>query len=195
MKSLLFLLLFCTCLINCFAQDTLVNFKENQDPTWGSVSAQNPNYGFYGQEFQFSKDAELYSFSVYIYNHPQHDETKSTINYSIWRFDTIPREEIFLSESVNITTEDINNWKKYEFKTPFQLTKGKYLLAVGQSKVQGFVAFGNGIAKDNYQSKLWVKTPLEGYSDGTKWFDFFDLYKIEKPTGGQPVVMMRLEYK
>lgn len=192
MKSLLFSLLFFSCLKTCFAQDTIINFKENQTIKWGSLSAQKPNYGFYGQEFEFSTDIELHSFSVYIYNPPKHDETKSTINYSIWSFDTIPREEIFLSESVNIKTDEINNWKKYQFKTPFKLTKGKYLLAVGQSKVQGFVAFGNGIAKDTYQSKFWAKTPFEGYSDGTKWFD---LMKVINSSDEHVVVMMRLEYK
>ena len=179
--------------INCLAQDIRVNFKENEKITYGSLSAQGPNYGFYGQEFEFLKDVELLSFSVYIVQRPDHaDETKSTINYSIWSFEAMPKNEIFLSEPVNITQGEINNWKKFQLSTPLKLSKGKYLFAVGQSKIQGFVAFGNGIANDDYHSKLWAKTPQEGYSDGTKWFD---LLEAANYSGQPPVVMMRLEYK
>jgi hypothetical protein len=94
---------------------------------------------------------------------------------------------------VNITQSEINNWKKFQFNTPLKLSKGKYLFAVGQSKIQGFVAFGNGIPKDGYHSRLWTKSPLEGYSDGTKWFDMLKAsnYTDQPP----PVVMMRLVYK
>ena len=193
MKSLLIIFLSCTYFINSSAQNTRINFKENEKIAWGSLSAQQPSYGFYGQEFEFSKDVELVSFSVYIVQKPDHaDETKSTINYSIWSFDAIPKNEIFLSEPVNITQSEINNWKKFQFNTPLKLSKGKYLFGVGQSKIQGFVAFGNGIANDDYHSKLWAKTPMEGYSDGTKWFDFLKAIDYS----GQPgVVMMRLEYK
>lgn len=194
MKSLLFIFLSCSYFINCLAQDTRVNFKENEKITYGSLSAGKPSYGFYGQEFEFSKDVELLSFSVYIVQRPNHaDETKSTINYSIWSFDAIPKNEIFLSEPVNITQSEINNWKKFQFNTPLKLSKGTYLFAVGQSEIQGFVAFGNGFAKDDYQSKLWTKTPKEGYSDGTKWFDLLEAVNYSGQQ--QPVVMMRLEYK
>lgn len=193
MKSLLFIFLLCSYFINCLAQETKVNFKENEKISYGSFSAQQPSYGFYGQEFEFSKDVELLSFSVYIVQRPNHgDETKSTINYSVWSFEDIPKNEIFLSEAVNITQSEINNWKKFQFNSPLKLSKGKYLFAVGQSQIQGFVAFGNGIAIEDYHSKLWTKTPKEGYSDGTKWFDFL---KAVDYSGQPPVVMMRLEYK
>ena len=193
MKSLLFIFLSCFYFINCLAQDRTVNFKKNEKIYWGSLSSQQPTYGFYGQEFEFSKDVELLSFSVYIVQQPNHaDETKSTINYSIWSFEDMPKNEIFLSEPVNIAQGEINNWKKFQFNTPLKLSNGKYLFAVGQSKIQGFVAFGNGIPNDGYQSKLWAKSPLEGYSDGTKWFD---MLKASNYSGEPPVVMMRLEYK
>src|SRR3569623_164308 len=142
MKPTIFFLLFQICIGNCFAQHTVTNYKENQTLNFGSLFWIAP-YGFYGQEFQFSKTADLKSFSVYIYHDNNHDETKSTINYAIWSFDSIPKKELFLSEPVNIIISDTNNWKTFQFKTPLELPKGKYLFAIGQSKIQGFVAFGN----------------------------------------------------
>jgi len=203
MKPILFILLFQSCLVDCFAQNTITNYKENQVINFGSLSWLPAQYGFYGQEFEFSKNVDLYSFSIYIYHVPHHDETKSTINYSIWNFDCIPEKELFLSEPVNVTTNDVNNWKKFQFKTPLKLLKGKYLFAVGQSKIQGFVAFGNGDAKDNYHSTFWVKAPFEGFSDGTNWFDMTNfetflhgtLTDEQKQKMNQSVVMMRIEYK
>jgi|GEM_PF-1682515 len=202
MKSILFILLFQSCLVDCFAQNTITNYKENQTINFGSLSWMPPHYGFYGQEFEFSKNVDLYSFSIYIYHVLNHDETKSTINYSIWSFDSIPEKELFLSEPVNVTTNDVNNWEKFQFKTPLKLPKGKYLFAVGQSKNQGFVAFGNGYAKDNYHSTFWVKAPVEGFSDGTNWFDMIKFEKSfdtsltdeQKQKMNQSVVMMRIEY-
>jgi hypothetical protein len=202
MKRILIILLFQSCLINCIAQNTITNYKENQTLSFGSLHWL-ANYGFYGQEFEFSKNVDLYSFSVYVYHVSEHDETKSAINYSIWSFGSIPEKELFLSEPVNIIRSDTNNWKKFQFKTPLKLPKGKYLFSVGQSKIQGFVAFGNGDAKDNYHSKFWVKAPVEGFSDGTNWFDLIkfetSLYTTltdeQKQKMNQDVVMMRIEYK
>jgi len=203
MKPILFILLFQSCLVDCFAQKTITNYTENQNINFGSLSWLPAHYGFYGQEFEFPKNVDLNSFSIYIYHVPNQDETKSTINYSIWSFDSIPEKELFLSEPVNVTANDVNNWKKFQFKAPLKLPKGKYLFAVGQSKIQGFVAFGNGYAKDNYHSTFWEKTPFEGFSDGTNWFDVinFETFLHDTLTDeqiqklNQTVVMMRIEYK
>jgi len=88
----------------------------------------------------------------------------------------------------------------YTFAEPLKLKKGKYLFAVGQPKIQGFVAFGNGVARDGYKSKGWTTMPMEGYSDGSKWFDIHQLLNSmpdfpeeQKKEITNSTVMMKLE--
>ncbi len=169
----------------------MTNFQENQDTTermkWGSLSTQKPSYGFYGQEFRFPKQVEIASISVFIYDHPLHDETKATINFSVWSFKDKPTVELFISDTIRLKNDDINNWKTFQFEKPLQLKEGSYLFAVGQSKIQGFVAFGNGIAKEGYKTKLWCKAPFQTFSDGTKWIDLSKMLK----SMGEPEEMLR----
>ena len=57
----------------------------------------------------------------------------------------MPKNEIFLSEPVNIAQGEINNWKKFQFNTPLKLSKGKYLFAVGQSKIRDLLLLVMGL--------------------------------------------------
>lgn len=186
---------------NLSSQQIISNFQENQAIRWGSVSAQGPSFGFYGQEFVFPENVEIYAISVYIFDHADHDETKASINYSIWSFDEKPVAEIFLSEAVQVTGTEIKAWKTYTFKMPIKLEKGKYLFGVGQPEIQGFVAFGDGIAKEGHKSNFWLKMPMEGFSDGTNWYHLLELMEgselsdEEKKTIEQAVLMMKIEYK
>jgi len=186
---------------NLSSQQIISNFQENQTISWGSVSAQGPSFGFYGQEFVFPENVEINAVSVYIFDHADHDETKASINFSIWSFDEKPVAEIFLSEAVQVTSDEIKGWKTYTFKMPLKLEKGKYLFGVGQPAIQGFVAFGNGSTKEGYKSNLWFKVPIEGFSDGTNWFKILEYLELagvaeeEKKAIEQAVVMMKIEYK
>jgi len=182
-------------------QTIVANFQENQDIRWGSVSAQGPSFGFYGQEFTFSKNIKLKSISVFIFDHRDHDEAKSTVNFSIWGFNDKPSRELFRSDSIKVDSKEINGWKTYTFKKSKKLKKGKYLIGIGQPQIQGFVGFGMGTAKQGYKSKFWARMPFEGFSDGTKWLDMADTVKSmgaseeEIKMMESAVVMMKLEYK
>jgi hypothetical protein len=186
---------------NLSSQQIISNFQENQTISWGSVSAQGPSFGFYGQEFVFPENVEINAVSVYIFDHADHDETKASINYSIWSFDEKPVAEIFSSEAVQVSSDEIKGWKAYTFKKPLKLEKGKYLFGVGQPAIQGFVAFGDGIAKEGYKSNFWCMMPLEGFSDGKNWFNILELMELagvpeeDRKKLEQAVVMMKIEYK
>lgn len=201
MKTFYLILLLAGFARNLSSQQTITNFQENQSISWGSVSAQGPSFGFYGQEFVFTKNVKINAVSVYIYDHPVHDETKATINYTIWSFDNRPVKELFQSDAVQVTSNEVNGWKTYTFKKPKKLKKGKYLIGAGQPGIQGFVAFGDGVAKEGYNSRFWCMMPIEGYSKGKDWFNLLELmeeYGIteeEKTKIEQAVVMMKIDYK
>jgi len=186
---------------NATAQRLVIeNSKENEEMRWGSVSAQKPNYGFYGQEFEFLNDVEIKSIAVYVYDHPEYNEEEATINYAVWSFDSIPQKELYLSDAVKVSGDEIGNWKTYVFPEPLKVKKGKYLFAVGQSEIQGFVGFGNGVAKDGYKSKGWTTMPIEGYSDGSEWFDMHqllnsmpDISEEQKKEITNSTIMMKVE--
>lgn len=203
MKAFLLFSLFT--LISCSVPKSLIiqNYNENENERirWGSVSSQGENYGFYGQEFVFDKLQNLKSISVFIYDHPDHDETKSTINFSIWDFMERPNKELLVSNKIQIQENEVGNWKTYKLDKPFKIKKGKYLIAVGQTKKQGFVAFGNQSKKEGYQSKSWIKAPFGIFSKGEKWTSMDELMKNINPnitqeqlnTFDKSCVMMKLE--
>lgn len=201
MKTTFLFLLLSGFVQNLLSQQTITNFQENQHISWGSVSAQGPSFGFYGQEFTFAKNVKINAISVYIYDHPDHDETKATINYTVWGFDDKPGKELFQSEAVQVAGNEVNGWKTYTFKKPKKLKKGKYLIGAGQPGVQGFVAFGDGVAKEGYKSRFWCMMPIEGYSDGKNWFNLLELMESfgipeeEKVKIEQAVVMMKIDYR
>jgi len=151
--------------INVLCQNQIFNYKENESISWGSLSAKIPNYGFYGQEFVIAEDIYLVSIAVYIYDHKEYIETKTSINFSIWSLADVPEKVLFLSEAQQIEPDEVGSWKTYTFENPIKLKDGKYLFAVGQSRQYGFIAFGIGIVKSGYHNKFWIK------SDGREWFD------------------------
>lgn len=75
------------------------------------------------------------------------------------------------------------------------------MVGIGQSKVQGFVAFRSGVAKQDYKSNLWGMMPIKGFSDGNSWFDMTDFAKSmgasedELKQMKNAVILMKLEYK
>ncbi|HOY16522.1 MAG TPA: hypothetical protein PLC89_04475 [Haliscomenobacter sp.] len=190
-------------LISCslFSQQILTNYQESKDTLWGSVSAEKPNFGFYGHEFSFSKNAQIKTFSAFIVDRKKHDETKSTINFSIWTFDQKPQKELFRSKAVAILSSEIDNWKTYTFSKPLKLKKGNYLFAVGQSEIQGFVAFRSGWAKEGDSGKFWMMSPFDGFSDGKTWFQGNDLLRFTGASEEEikkiesAVTRMKIEYK
>ncbi len=177
------------------------NYNKDEKISWGSVSAQGANYGFYGQEFIFDKSQNLTSISVFIFDHLDHDETKSTINFSIWDFTARPNKELLLSDEIQIQENEVGNWKTYKLEKPFKIKKGKYLIAVGQPKIQGFVAFGNQNKKEGYQSKFWIKAPFGNFSKGKEWTNLAEIMRKANPnitqeelnTLGKACLMMKLE--
>ncbi len=182
------------------AQTIVTNFQENQTIYWCSVSVDGPCPGFFGQEFSFEKSIQLKSISVFIVDHSKHDETNASVNFSVWNFDDKPTTEIFRSEAISIAKEEVNGWKTFVFKDSININAGRYLIGIGQSQIQGFVAFGSGFAKQDYKSKNWGMMPIEGFTDGTEWFDLIEISKkmgvseedIKKAESG--VLMMKLEY-
>lgn len=109
--------------------------------------------------------------------------------------------ELFRSDAVKVDKSEVNGWKTFTFKRPKKLKKGKYLVGIGQSKIQGFVAFRSGVAKQDYKSKLWSMMPIKGLSDGNSWSDMADLVKSMGATEAElkqmenAVILMKLEYK
>ena len=199
MRILFLILLLSSCSTSKIT--TIENYQGNKDISWGSVSAQSPNYGFYGQEFEFQKNTKIESISVFVFDHEDYDETKATINFSIWEFEEKPMKELFISKKVEVLKNEIDNWKTYKFKKPFQLKKGKYLFAVGQPDLQGFIAFGNGLRKNGYSGSLWMKSPMGEIIDGTEWLTIVDIMKSLDPNVPdnqlimfyEACVMMKLE--
>ncbi len=182
------------------SQTIVTNFLENQPIYWCSVSVDGPSPGFYGQEFSFEKTIKLKSISVFIVDRSKYDETNATVNFLVWGFDNKPTTELFQSDALNITKEEVGGWKTFTLKEPIDLNAGRYLIGIGQPQIQGYVAFGNGIAKQDYKSKIWGKMPIEGFSDGTEWFDLMEYSKtlgiseedLKKAESG--VIMMKIEY-
>ena len=164
---------------------TIENFQSNQDIRWGSVSAQEPNYGFYGNEFEFDKDVKIVSVSVFIYDHKDYDEKKATVNFAIWGFEEKPTNELFISDEVQVLENEINNWKTYQFQEPLRLKKGEYLFAIGQSKIQGFVGFGNGTKIEGYSSGMWMKSSMGFYSNGKKWINLIEIMESQNSMEAQ----------
>lgn len=183
------------------SQTVVTNFQENQDINWLSVSAQGPGYGFYGQEFSSTKNVKLKAISVFIFDHAEHDETNSTVNFLVWSFDHKPLTELFRSDAIKVENNEINGWKTFTFKKPKKVKKGRYLVGIGQPKIQGFVAFGSGVAKQDHKSRKWAMMPIEGYADGTAWVNMTEIAKSAGASDEQvtnmenSVIMMKLEYK
>jgi hypothetical protein len=132
------------------SQTVVSNFQENKPVTWSGLwDGKEPSYGFYGQEFTFPNSIKLKSVSVFIFDHADFDESNATVNFSLWNFDNKPKTELFLSDAIKVEKSEINGWKTFTFKKPKKIKKGKYLVGIGQSKIQGFVAFGSGVAKQD----------------------------------------------
>ena len=202
MKRTFFLVLLSTLFyLRVYSQNILTNFIENQDTTWGSVSAEKPNYGFYGQEFTFAKNVVINSFSCFIIDHPKYDETQATVNFAVWSFNKKPIQELYLSPAQTIQSSELKNWKTYAFPKPIKLKKGTYLFAVGQSEIQGFVGFGGTVAKKGYENTFWMKSSMEGSFDGKTWHSNSEMAVIlklseeEKKILSSSVNMMKIDYK
>jgi hypothetical protein len=71
------------------------SFEVRDKVHWGSLSAHQPSAGFYGQLFSFDEPVILKSISVFVYDHPDHTETESSINFGVWAFDGGPTDEIY----------------------------------------------------------------------------------------------------
>lgn len=183
------------------SQTTLSNFQENQTITWGSVSAQGPSFGFYGMEFTFTKTVRIESVSVFIVDRKSEDETKATINFTVWSIKDKPMKELFLSEALPIAGSEVDGWKTFKFKKPMKLKKGTYLFGVGQPEIQGFVAFGGGKALPGYTSRYWGKMAIEGFSNGKEWIDLTDIIEgmgaseADIKMMKESVVMMKITLK
>lgn len=146
---------------------------------WGSLSANEANYGFYGVEFEVEEDSRLIDISAFIvdlkdrYNY----DTLPTISFEVWTFEDRPVEQIFTSPELQVIQQDLDRWKRYDLAKPLDLSKGRYLVAVGQTHIQGFVAFGQSKRIKGYKSQVWIKGPFPGHYDGTEWFTGWELYE------------------
>lgn len=197
-------LLFALLGINAAVAQKVYSTTAGGQITWGSASHLGPNWGFYGQEIELSGDADVLSVSVYLYDHQDHDETKSTLNFAVWQCDGKPTSEIYRSEAQTIQKDEVGAWLKHKFAAPLSLKGGTYLFAVGQSTVQGFVAFGGQTRKAGYTGKEWMKLPLPDISDGKKWMTIRDMVLAMggTETAGLPditalennVLMMQVEF-
>ncbi len=186
--SILSLLLFCM-LVN--AQTTLSNLEEMD---WQSYSEEEVSPGFYGQVFEIGEAAKLASISVYIFDHWDHDETQSTVNFEVYSFDGKPAGQMISSDPLKITEENLDGWLTFELPTPMDLSPGKYLVAVGQKETQGFVAFGTSRAHIAYEDRFWMKAPVADHFDGSSWFTLEDFIKKTDPeAAGQDIDYAEIE--
>lgn len=189
-------LVFSFTLIHSTVSQKVYSLVEGGDITWASASYFEPNWGFYGQEFELAEDSEVLSLSIYIYDHKNHNETKSKINFAVWSYDGQPSSEIYQSEAQSIRKDQVGGWMEYEFPTPLSLRAGTYFFAVGQPTIQGFVAFGSQKRTAAYSGKKWMRVPLPDreISDGSEWMNMRDLASaLEKMTGEGGIDIEELE--
>ncbi|MCB0629291.1 MAG: hypothetical protein KDD15_06160, partial [Lewinella sp.] len=125
--KVLSLLLFSFLFINSALSQQVYSTAEGEQITWGSASFAGPSWGFYGQEIKLTEDFEVLSVSVYIYDHKDHDESKSQINFAVWSCGDGPSSELFLSEVQAIRKDQVGTWFEYKFPKPLILDAGTYL--------------------------------------------------------------------
>lgn len=190
---LLFVVAFASCAAAEPISDRLISSFEVQDTVlWGSLSAQHPSAGFYGQYFSFDRPTSLKSISVFVYDHPDHAEMEASINFGVWAFDKGPTDEIYLSGPQTIQTSEVGNWKTFEIPIELDLEAGEYAIGAGQEHVQGFVAFGNAQAIS--QKGLWLTNAYPGMPDGSSgWRQvLYGPPSDECPTAVDCALMIRL---
>lgn len=146
---------------------------------WGSISAQEPNYGFYGEEFEITEEVNLTRIAAFIVHVRNRYDSLNLpiINFEIWTFDKEPIDRIYISSEIQIEAKDLDHWKKHMLEKPLSLPEGRYLIAVGQPQVQGFVAFGQMKKKAGFTGQMWMKSPIGDHFDGSKWFTAWELYE------------------
>lgn len=168
---------------------------------WGSVSAQEPGWGFYAVPIEIKDESDLISISAYIYDHADHDETQATINFAVWEFKEHPLRELFISSKLQVLKDEVDNWKELKLNVPLHLSKGKYLFAVGQSEKQGFIAFGQSQASKDVFDEGWLRGSIlgsVGLPDG-EWISVTQLLKkmgVENTDSSKNVVnMLRIKLR
>ncbi len=196
MKLLLLLLAaFASCAVaEPISERVISSFEVRDKVHWGSLSAHQPSAGFYGQHFSFDEPVILESISVFVYDHPDHAETESRINFGVWAFDGGPTDEIYLSDPQIVQASEVGGWKTFEVPVDLELEAGQYVLGAGQRGVQGFVAFGNARAVSQAKRGLWLTTAYPSKVDGSSgWVQIPNAPpSVECPTAADCALMIRV---
>ena len=190
---LLFIVAFASCAAAEAVSDRVISSFEVQDTVlWGSVSAQHPSAGFYGQYFSFARPISVKSISVFVYDHPDHAETEASINIGVWAFDKGPTDEIYVSGPQTIQSNEVGNWKTIEIPVELDLEAGEYVIGAGQEHIQGFVAFGN--ARAISQKGLWLTNAYPRKPDGSSGWKqvLYGPQSEECPTAVDCALMIRV---